>query len=100
MSAITSRSYRDADGVEWLVHYVEPQSFSPTLVRLQNDARTLHGGSERRHPRLVFLSSRGEKRRLSPVPETWETCSEEELARWCMAAVSVAPAPTRRSAED
>jgi hypothetical protein len=99
MSSFSSRSYRDADGVDWLVHYVEPQAFSRTLLKLQENARSVHGG-ERRQPRLVFHSSQGEKRRLSPVPEHWSTCSEADLASLCQQAVQVPPAPTRRAVED
>lgn len=95
MATITSRTFRSALGAEWLVHHVEPQAFSPTLARLQANARHVHGG-ERRQPWLVFVGPDGSKRRLTPVPAEWTTCSAAELELMCMRAVLVPPAPARR----
>jgi len=44
----------------------------------------------------VFESDEGEKRRLVPYPPDWRTMSEFEIARWCMRATQVPPAPARR----
>ena len=64
--------------------------------------RTLEKLLERERRRggwLVFESSEGDKRRLSPYPPDWRTVSTFELERWCMKAARVPPAPARR-AED
>lgn len=98
MSTVTSRTFRSALGVDWLVHHVEPQAFSPTLARLQETARDVHGG-ERRQPWLVFVSPDGTKRRLTPVPPEWTKCSAAELELMCMRAVLVPPAPARRNVD-
>jgi hypothetical protein len=98
MSTITSRTFRSALGVDWLVHHVEPQAFSPTLARLQETARDVHGG-ERRQPWLVFVSPDGTKRRLTPVPPEWTKCSAAELELMCMRAALVPPAPARRNVD-
>ncbi len=95
MATISSRSFRSALGVEWLVHLVEPQAFSPTLARLQATARAVHGG-ERRQPWLVFVAPDGTKRRLTPVPDDWTTCTGADLELMLLRAVLVPPAPDRR----
>jgi len=38
---------------------------------------------------LCFESEEGEKRRLVPVPDAWETAKADKLWLWCRAAVSV-----------
>ena len=96
MSTVTSRTFHTALGEEWLVHHVEPQALSPTLARLQANARQVHGG-ERRQPWLVFVAPDGTKRRLTPVPEEWTRCSDADLERLCLRAVAVPPAPARRN---
>lgn len=99
MATISSRSFRSALGVDWLVHLVEPQAFSPTLARLQANAREVHGG-ERRQPWLVFVAPDGTKRRLTPVPGDWTTCSVDDLELMCLRALLVPPAPARRRVDN
>lgn len=41
------------------------------------------------HGWLCFESEEGEKRRLAPVPDTWDTAKGDKLWLWCRAAVSV-----------
>jgi hypothetical protein len=96
MATITSRTFRNSRGEEWLVHHVEPQAFSPTLARLQANAREVHGG-ERRQPWLVFVGPDGSKRRLTPVPDEWTKCTAADLELMCLRAVLVPPAPSRRN---
>ena len=38
---------------------------------------------------LCFESDTGEKRRLAPVPDTWDSARDDKLWLWCRAAVSV-----------
>ncbi|MGH7651142.1 MAG: hypothetical protein ACREMS_04805 [Gemmatimonadaceae bacterium] len=38
---------------------------------------------------LCFESERGEKRRLVPVPDSWETAAADKLWLWCRAAARV-----------
>ena len=89
---ITSRSFTDSVGVDWSVREIA----SPTLTRTL--AKVLEA-DRRRGGWLVFESSEGDKRRLSPYPLDWRTVSTFELERWCMKATRVPPAPARR-AED
>lgn len=87
-----SRTFVDTVGLEWTVREIGSPKLSKALERfLENDRR--RGGW------LVFESVEGEKRRLAPYPPDWRTMSPFELARWCMRAVGVPPAPERR-AED
>lgn len=87
---MAKRTFVDSVGVRWEAFDVAP--VSPAKGRFT-------GANERRSPWLVFESDEGVKRRLSPVPENWLTCSDFEIERWCMKGVTAPPAPTRR-AED
>jgi hypothetical protein len=84
-----SRSFTDAVGVEWTVREIGAPKMTQTLAKLLEQDR-------RRGGWLVFESSDGEKRRLSPYPPDWRTCTNFELERWCMKATRVPPAPARR----
>jgi hypothetical protein len=88
----SSRTFADTVGLEWTVREIANPRMSETLARLLKGDRRSGGW-------LVFESSEGEKRRLAPYPPDWRTVSAFELARWCMRATSVPPAPARR-AED
>ena len=88
----SSRDFTDNVGVAWTVREITSPSLEGTLARvLEHDRR--RGGW------LVFESDEGEKRRLAPYPPEWRTMSDFEIARWCMRATRVPPAPARR-AED
>ena len=89
---ITSRAFTDSVGVDWTVREIGNPTLPRTLEKLLEKDR-------RRGGWLVFESSEGNKRRLSPYPPDWRTVSAFELERWCMKAVHVPPAPARR-AED
>ena len=87
-----SRTFVDTVGVEWTVREIaSPELTGKLATLLEHDRR--RGGW------LVFDSAEGEKRRLAPYPLDWRTMSDFELERWCMRAVRVPPAPSRR-AED
>jgi hypothetical protein len=100
--AIAIRKYNDRMGRPWLVWKTLP-TFSP--VRSGDERRRIfvrRPSGERR----VLAERRGsmappdwingwlcfegenEKRRLAPVPEEWEICSDEELERYCNKATS------------
>lgn len=86
----TSRAFTDSVGVEWTVREISPSTLTQTLAKvLEKDRR--QGGW------LVFESSEGDKRRLTPYPPDWRTVSTFELERWCMRAARVPPAPARRA---
>ena len=89
---IMSRSFTDTVGVTWTVREIGSPTLTRTLEKLLEKER-------RRGGWLVFESSEGDKRRLSPYPPDWRTMSTFELERWCMKAAHVPPAPARR-AED
>ena len=91
-SGDAARAFVDSVGVAWTVREVTPLPLSPALERRL-------AGVERRRPWLLFESEEGEKRRLSPVPESWRELSDFVIERWCMRAKRVPPAPERR-AED
>lgn len=89
------RTYTDSAGMHWVVFRVEPQPLSPTFERLRESMPDVP--HERRRPWLLFESEAGEKRRLVPVPDEWDTsASYRQLADWCARADPVPPAPERR----
>lgn len=88
----TSRSFTDSVGIDWTVREISTPTLTRTLAKVLEQDR-------RRGGWLVFESSEGDKRRLSPYPPDWRTVSTFELERWCMKATRVPPAPARR-AED
>lgn len=93
------REFTDSRRVAWKVYHVEPQSVSDSLARLRK--RLPDNEPERRRPWLLFESSSGEHRRLTPVPDEWDDdCTDADLAKWCGAADSIPPAPARRAGED
>ena len=77
------REFSDDAGTPWQVVQVEPDSAGdrPDLL-----PPSMRGGW------LVF-DSRGERRRLSPVPADWESLPEQRLLMLCESAV---PANHRR----
>jgi hypothetical protein len=96
---IQYRQFTDSARVVWKVYRVEPGAVSASLARLRE--RLPDRESERRRPWLLFESSSGERRRLAPVPDEWdESCSDAQLAKWCVAGEPIPPAPARRAAED
>ena len=86
------REFTDNWGTEWRVWDVTPEVMYP-ITRSEEFMADLQDGW------LVFESSEGEKRRLTPYPPDWRTMSAFEIERWCMRATKVPPGPARR-AED
>lgn len=78
------REFRDAKGVEWVV-----------FLTARSVARDHHLPAEYREGWLAFESAHGEKRRLAPVPENWDSLSDEKLSMLCAQA---APQSARKKA--
>lgn len=70
------RTFTTADGREWQVWDVDPALGSGRLPR------TLPGG-------WLCFETAGEKRRLHPVPASWDGCSPSELEALRQEAVPV-----------
>lgn len=83
------REFTDSVGTTWSVREIAPGPMPPKLEQLLGEDR-------RRGGWLLFLSERGEKRRLAPVPEAWAGLSAAELEGWCRRARRVPPGPERR----
>ena len=101
------RAFRDSHGTEWQTWDVVPQlaerrgrdrrisrSASPVERRGALDRRMIVG----RRPMLnramndgwLCFEARAEKRRLTPIPNDWLHCTEEQLEEYCRSA-NVAP---------
>lgn len=112
LKALTSmaiREFTDSAGARWAVWGVVPSVATNSSYR-GPERRTVAAEDpiiERRRPApgpvpllgglergWLCFESKGEKRRLSPAPQDWETCSDEMLARYCQSA-QPAPLPPR-----
>ncbi len=82
------RRFRDEAGVEWQVLLTERSASS--------SARNHHLPEAFRDGWLVFESVL-EKRRLAPVPPSWESATDAELAAMCAQAVPQTPRRGRRA---
>lgn len=96
------RHFTDSHGVRWDVWDVEPTNAER---RLRPDRRSTKRGPDRRtrapleprvrlsHPELVLgwltFEARHEKRRLTPVPDGWESLDAPGLERLLEEAASV-----------
>lgn len=74
------RTFTTADGAEWQVWRVRPSDFDAPGKTVLPD--TLKGG-------WLCFERGGEKRRLCPVPDGWDTSTEDELRAFCTAAEPV-----------
>lgn len=106
------KSFKAPDGNEWSVWPVFPTSAERRRSERRAGAASAVGyaGPERRRTPdrrlravgtravvtagfengwLCFESDEGEKRRLVPVPDTWEKATPDKLWLWCRAAISV-----------
>src|SRR5688572_27657218 len=86
------REFTDSLGATWSVREIHPGPMPPKLSQMLGEDR-------RRTGWLLFMSEKGEKRRLAPVPSGWAGLSQEELEAYCKRARRVPPEPERR-AED
>lgn len=97
------RTFTDSSGREWTVWDVTPPTvYSPVRSRADRRAQESAGlaverrrGLDRRRRTLppemtygwICFQCDQEKRRLTPPPESWTVCSDEELERLCRQAV-------------
>ena len=97
------------DGTPWEVWLVKPSSTERRTGVAHSDASSAKGGSQWSGPDrrvsdegprsvlsagfangwLCFESKSGEKRRLTPVPDGWETAPAAKLWEWCQSAREV-----------
>lgn len=95
------REYKDASGVTWQVWHVVPTTRTTAHVvanerRKRTDA-DFSGDRRRKQFTLtpgmeggwLCFESSGEKRRLAPVPEDWESCGDAVLAGYLASAAPV-----------
>lgn len=85
------RDFTDAAGRTWTVWSVHPSSD----IRLRSTPSS--AGEPDQHDLLrdgwLVFETRGERRRLVPIPSDWEVADEVSLAELCGRAM---PVPTRR----
>lgn len=70
---MASRNFEDANGVRWTVWEVIPHGLGSTGVRVRPEFAAGW---------LAFQTG-DERRRLTPIPEGWEHCTDAQLARMC-----------------
>lgn len=80
----THRLFVDSEGTNWDVFAVLPHNQGKTVARLPGPFQQ----------GWLCFDAAIEKRRLSPIPEGWETASEEELLRLRDRATPVPPRAT------
>ena len=74
-----ARLHVSSDGREWMVWAVYPQASNSRLI----DPRFADG--------WLCFETFDEKRRVAPIPEGWEECSEPELEELCATGVPGRP---------
>jgi hypothetical protein len=72
------REFTDSQGNEWRVWDVNPVLHANPVHARKAFPRVPQG--------WLCFESAAERRRLSPIPEAWETCTESMLAEFCVAA--------------
>jgi len=101
---VTHRSFKDREGKHWDVWIVHPSAAERRFVDRRASEVDQAGAVERRSglerrggvrksPRAsvaegfaqgwLCFETRGEKRRLAPVPELWHRADDEMLEQWC-----------------
>lgn len=105
------RSFRDSNGVDWDAWDVVPQLAERRVEDRRQSRQAIQFGDRRHSDRRVIESRRAvmasglaagwlcfeggsEKRRLSPIPDDWARCPDEQLEEYCRLARRV-----RRPAE-
>jgi len=105
---LTHRRFTDQQGKTWDVWQVHPAAaerrFSQRRVKEEDrtDAAERRSGVDRREERLsraliapeftygwLCFETQGEKRRLAPVPDRWDTADDETIEQWCCVAKPV-----------
>jgi len=101
---VTHRNFKDRDGKYWDVWIVHPSAAERRFVDRRANEVDKPGamgrrkgvdrrGGVRKSPRATVaeefahgwlcFESRGEKRRLAPVPQLWDRADDETLEKWC-----------------
>jgi hypothetical protein len=107
------RQFKDREGKVWDVWQVHPSAVERryTERRVKEEERwdkmDRRSGVDRRREALarnpvaaefaagwLCFETQGEKRRLAPVPESWDRAEDETLEQWCSAAKPVARRPS------
>lgn len=105
---LTHRRFTDQHGKTWDVWQVHPAAaerrFSQRRVHDEDrtDAAERRSGLDRREERLaraliapefaygwLCFETQGEKRRLAPVPDRWDSADDETIEQWCCVAKPV-----------
>jgi hypothetical protein len=113
---VTHRQFKDQQGKLWDVWQVHPAAierrFSARRVEKDErvDAVERRSGLERRAEKFsrnpvaaefaygwLCFETAGEKRRLAPVPEGWDTADDETIEQWCCVAKPVVRRPSGAS---
>lgn len=101
---MTHRTFKDREGKQWDVWLVHPSAAERRFVDRRVKDVDQAGAAERRtglerrgglrkSPRAsvaegfaqgwLCFETRGEKRRLAPVPEQWDRADDKTLEQWC-----------------
>jgi len=105
------RTFRDSTGADWDAWDVVPQTGERRVQERRQAREPIAFTDRRRGQRRIVMSRRavmagglasgwlcfegaGEKRRLSPIPEDWARCADEQLEVYLRMA-----RPVRRSTE-
>jgi len=110
---LTHRRFTDQQGKTWDVWQVHPAAaerrFSQRRVNDEDrtDAAERRSGVDRREERLaraliapeftygwLCFETQGEKRRLAPVPDRWDSADDETIEQWCCSAKPVVRRPS------
>jgi hypothetical protein len=110
---LTHRRFTDKQGKTWDVWQVHPAAaerrFSQRRVNDEDrtDSAERRSGVDRREERLsraliapeftygwLCFETQGEKRRLAPVPERWDSADDETIEQWCCVAKPVVRRPS------
>ncbi len=110
---MTHRRFTDKQGKTWDVWQVHPAAaerrFSQRRVNDEDrtDSAERRSGVDRREERLsraliapeftygwLCFETQGEKRRLAPVPERWDSADDETIEQWCCVAKPVVRRPS------
>lgn len=106
------KNFRDSENRRWEVWLVLPSAAerrkNERRIAVRTSAVQYAGPERRKSPRrlnpfhqafavprgyehgwLCFECENGEKRRLAPIPDEWETSPDERLQVWCRLAIRV-----------
>lgn len=103
---MSHREFVDADGVHWQAWEVIPSSAERReRADRRDEARGKRDRRVHSEPRVrigqgmargwLVFASRGEKRRIFPIPDGWIARTDEELAALCEEASDAPRAPRR-----